>query len=392
MAFSVQSDRIDELARRRAQRDALMQAELQASQGIVAGLGVANKAQQDQTQALRLVEADKRAEKAQESTLRMQDANTANMQADNARADADSLRLRETADLAAKRAALSDADKQRGAALASALGGMSSTDVAALAVDDAKVVDLSRRTTATLDEVRAAARARVRAEAEAAAAAASQADKDAADIELKKAQTTKALRPPVVDPNKAADAELNRTLKKAQIVALGGKLDDINNPFSVDEKTSGKLKDERIAIMKQQAAANGIRALIAKYPKLASYTGPINGRVELLKSALGLSDQEAATVASSLLRAFTAYKVAATGASAGVQEMADIMRTLPNATDPVSAMLGKLDADDLMATTALSRIDAQLGGRDIRATAEHPDPQAAALSTEEIKKRLGEVP
>jgi hypothetical protein len=126
------------------------------------------------------------------------------------------------------------------------------------------------------------------------------------------------------------------------------------------------LQQDRQKALQAKAAADAIRALMKKYPDLESYVGPLDSVGGWLAKKTGLQSTEAANIRSTLGRLFDQYRVAVTGAGAGVKEMAALEENVPNATDTLDAIMGKLQTSDEILNYSLPMIDSILETGDLR--------------------------
>ena len=128
-----------------------------------------------------------------------------------------------------------------------------------------------------------------------------------------------------------------------------------------------ELQKKRGEVADMRAASRSLREILKKYD-VEDYVGPIDQIGSWISQKTGLQSRESAEVQSTIRRAFDRYRVAVTGAAAGVKEMADMAATVPNMGDRVDAIIGKLDADDAVASQIEAGLDAVLGANDVRAT------------------------
>lgn len=160
----------------------------------------------------------------------------------------------------------------------------------------------------------------------------------------------------------------NERLKRA-LSAKGG--------FVPVEQEVKDMQTARRQVVAAQASTNVLRQLMKTYPEFASYVGPVDGLINRVKAKFGANSKQASDIQSSINRVFQAYKVATTGAAAGVLEMEDLKNIMPKETDNFDAILGKLDAAERMAQTSVDAIDLVLDKMDIRAA----DPLARGQVT-----------
>lgn len=192
-------------------------------------------------------------------------------------------------------------------------------------------------------------------------------------VQPPKAQTASTAKDPRALSDK--DRKLKAQADAAEIKATSEKkkadaalsLESIPPGFRIDDTTKRALQKARTDAVQTKAASQQIRALMKKYPDLESYVGPVDGAAGFIANKLGLSSKQGAEIASTIDRAFTAFKVAATGASAGIKEMADLENQVPNRGDSLAQIMGKLDAGDAIVAQGLTQIDAVLASGDVRA-------------------------
>ena len=177
----------------------------------------------------------------------------------------------------------------------------------------------------------------------------------------------------VLTPEEQQAAKEEAAYKKLRNERLRRALSE-KGGFVPTEEEVNKMQTARRQVVAAQASTNVLRQLMKTYPEFASYVGPVDGLINRVKAKFGANSKQASDIQSSINRVFQAYKVATTGAAAGVLEMEDLKNIMPKETDSFDAILGKLDAAERMAQTSIDAIDLVLDKMDIRAA----DPLARA--------------
>lgn len=177
----------------------------------------------------------------------------------------------------------------------------------------------------------------------------------------------------VLTPEEQQAAKEETTYKRLRNERLKRALSE-KGGFVPTEEEVNKMQTARRQVVAAQASTNVLRQLMKTYPEFASYVGPVDGLINRVKAKFGANSKQASDIQSSINRVFQAYKVATTGAAAGVLEMEDLKNIMPKETDNFDAILGKLDAAERMAQTSVDAIDLVLDKMDIRAA----DPLARA--------------
>lgn len=177
----------------------------------------------------------------------------------------------------------------------------------------------------------------------------------------------------VLTPEEQQAAKEEAAYKKLRNERLRRALSE-KGGFVPTEEEVNKMQTARRQVVAAQASTNVLRQLMKTYPEFASYVGPVDGLINRVKAKFGANSKQASDIQSSINRVFQAYKVATTGAAAGVLEMEDLKNIMPKETDNFDAILGKLDAAERMAQTSVDAIDLVLDKMDIRAA----DPLARA--------------
>lgn len=177
----------------------------------------------------------------------------------------------------------------------------------------------------------------------------------------------------VLTPEEQQAAKEETTYKRLRNERLKRALSE-KGGFVPTEEEVNKMQTARRQVVAAQASTNVLRQLMRTYPEFASYVGPVDGLINRVKAKFGANSKQASDIQSSINRVFQAYKVATTGAAAGVLEMEDLKNIMPKETDNFDAILGKLDAAERMAQTSVDAIDLVLDKMDIRAA----DPLARA--------------
>jgi hypothetical protein len=180
--------------------------------------------------------------------------------------------------------------------------------------------------------------------------------------------------PKVLTPEEQQAAKERATYDRLRNERLKRALSE-KGGFVPTEEEVNKMQTARRQVIAAQASTNVLRQLMNKYPDFKSYVGPVDGLINRFKAKFGANSREAAEVQSAINRVFQAYKVATTGAAAGVLEMEDLKNIMPKETDNFDAILGKLDAAERMAQTSVDALDLVLDKMDIRAA----DPLARGL-------------
>lgn len=325
----------------------------------------------DSASERRLDLAEQRAA-AQERRAIAQEERAADEDASQASArDAANKRAQAEADRKGQEAKRKDAFAAANAAMA---GGLSQAEL------EQRAAEVGMDPNAFLAAVDQIEQDRQKAEAEEQAKAAAMQAKTDEDI----AQAKKAARGsgPASPPAPDSPADIKARTAKARLAALEEKAKP-SDPFAPSKETRTKLQKDRVDLQKAASAAQAIRALVAKYPDLESYVGPLDAVAGWLGRKTGMGSTKSAEIASTLKRAFDAYRVAVTGAAASNAEMSSLMDTVPSSTDSVDQIIGKLDAGDNLLNPALADIDAVLGKGDIRAVGEAPPVAPASKKDEE---------
>jgi hypothetical protein len=181
------------------------------------------------------------------------------------------------------------------------------------------------------------------------------------------------------------ESEKNRQSTERAAAAKANAAANPNN-FAITDTMRTQLQKERNTLASASDSAKELRSLMKRY-NIEAFVGPIDGRLNYLKTKFGLNDEQASQVLSTLQRAFTEYKVAATGASAGVQEMSDLLNQVPNETDSVEQIKGKLNAGDALMKSGFARIDGSLGSNDIRGAPAPASAKPVTPQTQDAAKR-----
>ncbi len=169
---------------------------------------------------------------------------------------------------------------------------------------------------------------------------------------------------PMSPKERKAEADAKIAEAKADAIVQRGD----NNNFALTQVTKNDLQKKRILLTEQQKASNAVRQLTTRYD-LDKYIGPADSVWLWIEGKLGFQSTEEAEIASTIRRAFTEYKVAATGAAAGIKEMADLESTVPNTKDSLESLIGKLNAGDRIASEGMRLLDDQLSAGDVRGAA-----------------------
>lgn len=148
------------------------------------------------------------------------------------------------------------------------------------------------------------------------------------------------------------------------------------DPFAMSKDEMKKRREEMVLVEKLDDSERALRAVIAKYPEIEDYVGPVDNAWLTIKSKLGLSDEKAAEIRSAIGRAFDEYRVAVTGAAAGVQEMETMKQRIPDVGDTLPDIFGKMNAGRTAANAARERLVRMLETGSVR-----PRPPAPATST-----------
>lgn len=185
--------------------------------------------------------------------------------------------------------------------------------------------------------------------------------------EAEKAGGQVALDKPQLDRDNAIKLqELRNKGKKGK----GG--DKPQDFFAIDEVDARVHRKAKVEVMKAQKASTALRGIIKQY-NLEEYVGPVDGRVEWLKSKFGLQDADAARINSTIRRAFDAYRHAITGAAASIPELSSFAQTVPTTFDSTAQIIGKLYAGDDIVNNEMQSLNQILGSGTTRDTADTAD-------------------
>lgn len=156
-----------------------------------------------------------------------------------------------------------------------------------------------------------------------------------------------------------AAERLKNEMREMQMGKMGG--------FHMTPQRINATQEARQTATDAKTGITALRSLIAKYPQIEEYTGPLDNIEAWAAQKFGAQSQQQAEIRSTIQQIFQTYKRIQTGTAAGNQEMAALQEIMPSTTDKLPAILGKIQAYENLVGQQIANWDRQLATLDIRA-------------------------